>query len=389
MDFRPPPHEASLRQEVCDFLFAELGTTHESDPEPMPPGYMPDRRFELKMGATGWLAISWPPEYGGQGRPIREQFIVEKEIALHGGNASDALTRCIIAPMIIAAANEDQKRRYLPGMALGAITACLGYSEPGAGSDFASLQTRAVRDGDDYVINGRKIWTSGAESSEYCWLAARTDGEGTKHAGITVFMVPMDAPGVEVRPIANLLDKAWFNEVVFENVRVSAADRIGAENEGWRVLTSALGLERITVYRAYVHWRTVVGMVRWAKTYGNGASAWADPLWRCRIGQLRTEYEVAELLLWRAIQLHEQGVDYRAQAAMVKLFNTEFAQRLYELAIDLIGPYGLLREDSPLAPFAGATSHNFLSAAQDTIGAGTSEVQREIIALRGLGLPRG
>jgi len=389
MHFRLKPHEEALRRDVCEFLRGELGTGHDSEPTPMPPGYMPARNFELKLGAKGWLGISWPPEYGGRGRPIREQFVVEKEMALHGGNASDALTRCIIAPMIIAAANEDQKRRYLPGMARGAINACLGYSEPAAGSDFASLQTRAVRDGDDYVINGRKIWTSGAETSEYCWLAARTDGEGTKHEGISVFMVPMDAPGVEVRPIVNLLDKAWFNEVVFEDVRVSAADRIGGENEGWRVLTSALGLERITVYRAYVHWRTVVGMVRWAKTHGDGESAWDDALWRNRIGQLRTEYEVAELLLWSAIGLHEQAVDYRAQAAMVKLFNTEFAQRLYEVAVALMGPYGLVREGSPLAPFAGATSHNFLSAVQDTIGAGTSEVQREIIALRGLGLPRG
>jgi alkylation response protein AidB-like acyl-CoA dehydrogenase len=388
MNFRLQPHEERLRAEVCGFLTAELATRHDSDPTPMPPGYMPDRRFELRMGETGWLAISWPPEYGGRGRPIREQFIVEKEIALHGGNASDALTRCIIAPMIIASASEDQKRRYLPGMARGASTACLGYSEPGAGSDFASLQTRAVRDGDDYVINGRKIWTSGAESSEYCWLAARTDGEGTKHGGISVFMVPMNAAGVEVRPIVNLLDKAWFNEVVFEEVRVSAADRIGAENEGWRVLTSALGLERITVYRAYVHWRTLVGMVRWAKQR-DGRSLWDDTLWQSRIGQLRTEYEVAELLLWRAIQLHEKGVDYRAQAAMVKLFNTEFAQRLYDAAVEMMGPYGLLREDSPLAPFSGATSHNFLSVAQDTIGAGTSEIQRDIIAQRGLGLIRG
>src|SRR5437867_1997769 len=180
MDFRLQPHEEALRHEVCEFLRAELGSSHNSDPAPMPPGYMPARDFELKLGAKGWLGISWPPEYGGRGRPMREQFIVDKEIALHGGNASDALTRCIIAPMIIAAANEDQRRRYLPGMARGAITACLGYSEPSAGSDFASLQTRAVRDGDDYVINGRKIWTSGAESSEYWWLAARTDGEGAR-----------------------------------------------------------------------------------------------------------------------------------------------------------------------------------------------------------------
>ncbi len=397
MNFRLSPHEEALRSEVCAWLTKELGTTHDSDPVPMPPGYMPDRAFELKMGATGWLAISWPKEYGGMDRPIAEQFIVEKEMALHGGNASDALTRDIIAPMIIAAASDDQKRRYLPGMAKGAITACLGYSEPGSGSDFASLQTKAVRDGDDYVINGRKIWTSGAESSEYCWLAARTEGGSVKHAGITVFMVPMDAPGVSVQPIINLLDKHWFNEVVFEDVRVSAGDRIGGEGEGWRVLTSALGLERITVYRAYLHWRTLLGTIRWTKTHavgqgpspdGNGTTLWDDAGVRRCLGQLRVEYEVAELLLQNAIQLHEQGVDYRAQAAMVKLFNTEFAQRLYDTSVELMGPYGTLMEDSPLVPYEGATAHNWLSAVQDTIGAGTSEVQREIIAQRGLGLPK-
>ncbi|MEO8458808.1 MAG: acyl-CoA dehydrogenase family protein [Chloroflexota bacterium] len=388
MEFRLAPHEEALRKEVCDWLTQELGTTHDSDPVPMPPGYMPNRAFELKMGETDWLAISWPEEYGGRGRPIAEQFIVEKEIALHGGDASDALTRDIIAPMIIAAANDDQKRRYLPGMAKGAITACLGYSEPGSGSDFASLQTKAERDGDDYIVNGRKIWTSGAESSEYCWLAARTDN-GTKHGGISVFMVPMDSPGVEVHPIVNLLEKSWFNEVVFDDVRVSAADRVGAEGEGWRVLTSALGLERITVYRAYVHWRTFLGMVRWAKSQGNGSKMWDDSQVRQTLAQLRTEYEIAELLLYNALRMHEADLDYRGQAAMVKLFNTEFAQRLYETSVALLGPYGTLTQDDPHAPYGGAMSHNFLSAVQDTIGAGTSEVQREIIALRGLGLPRG
>jgi alkylation response protein AidB-like acyl-CoA dehydrogenase len=385
MDFRLSASEERLRGEVCEWLTAELGTSHDSDPAPMPPGYMPDRAFELKLGAKGWAGISWPVEYGGGGRPIREQFLVEKEIALHGGNASDALTRCIIAPMIIAAANEGQKRRFIPGIARGEITACLGYSEPGSGSDFASLQTRAVRDGDDYVINGRKVWTSGAESSEYCWLAARTDSEGTKHGGISVFMVPMDSPGITVTPIVNLLDKHWFNEVVFEDVRVPAADRVGAEGEGWRVLTSALGLERITVYRAYLHWRTLLGMVRWAGQRGD----YSDASQRQRLAQMRVEYEIAELLLQRAVWMHEQGADYRGPAAMVKLFNSEYAQRLYEAGVELMGPYGYLAEGSPWAPDGGAMSHNFLSAVQDTIGAGTSEVQREIIALRGLGLPRG
>ena len=293
--------------------------------------------------------------------------------------------------MIIAAANDDQKRRYLPGMARGAITACLGYSEPGSGSDFASLQTKAVRDGDDYVINGRKIWTSGAESSEYCWLAARSDSDGTKHGGISVFMVPMDAPGVEVRPIVNLLDKHWFNEV---RVRGRARLRRRPRRRRRRGLARThlrprpRAHHRLPRVRALAH-------ARWARSAGRSehdATArrpWDDAGVRRALGQLRTEYEIAELLLQNAIQMHERGVDYRAQAAMVKLFNTEFAQRLYETTVDLMGLYGALMEDDSHAPYAGATAHNFLSAVQDTIGAGTSEVQREIIAQRGLGLPKG
>lgn len=383
MDFQASADEERLRAEVCAFLKDELGTTHDSDPAPMPPGYMPAREFELKLGARGWLARSWPVEYGGGGRPIAEQFIVEEEIALHGGPASDALSRCIIAPMIEKAGNEYQKRRYLPQLARGEITICLGYTEPEAGSDFASLKTTAVRDGDDYVVNGRKVYTSGAESSEYCWLAARTDTESPKHAGISVMMLPMDAPGVEVRPLTNLLDENWFNEVTFDNVRVPITELIGAENEGWAVLTSALGVERITIYRAYIHWRALRALVQHERAEGRSGVS-SD-----RLAQLRIEYEIADLLLHRAIQMHSDGADYRAQAAAVKVFNTEFAQRLYETGMGLLGYYGQLRDGDRRAPWDGAISHTYLSAAQDTIGGGTTEVQKEIIALRGLGLPRG
>ena len=232
MDFRLNAKQETLRAEVCAWLTAEIGTSHESDPTPMLPGYMPDREFELKLGAKGWLAWSWPVEYGGGGRPIAEQFLIEEEVALHGGSASDALGRVIVAPALLAAGSEAQKQAYLPGMARGEVTFCLGYTEPEAGSDFASLQTRAVRDGDDYVVNGRKVFTSGAESSEYCWLAARTSTDNAKHAGISVFVVPMNSAGVEVRPLVNLLDKAWFNETVFENVRVPVTERVGRGERG-------------------------------------------------------------------------------------------------------------------------------------------------------------
>ena len=396
MNFRLSDSEERLRAEVCEFLAAELGTDHASDPEPMPPGYMPARDFERKLGAKGWLGLSWPREYGGGGQPVSRQFIVEEEVALHGGLASEAIARIIVAPILLLKGSEEQKRRFLPGLARGEITFCLGYTEPESGSDLASLQTRAVADGDDYVINGRKVYTSGASQSDFCWLAARTDADTPKHAGVSVLIVPMQSEGIEVRPLLNLLDEGWFNEVAFENVRVPRSELVGGEGRGWEVLTSALGVERITIYRAFVHLRMLWALVRHARQERDGARPlrqaqgrlWDDPQVRQRLAALAAEFEVARLLLWRAIGMHERGEEFRAQAAMVKLFNTELAQRLYTTGMALLGPYAAVREGER-ALWQGALPHAYLSAVQDTIGAGTSEVQREIIALRGLGLPRG
>jgi len=388
MNFRLSESEERLRAEVCRFLTEELGTTHTSEPRPMPPGYMPAHDFERKLGERGWLALSWPPEYGGGGRPVAEQFIAEEEVALHGGPASDAIARVIVAPILMARGSEEQKRRYLPRLARGEITFCLGYTEPEAGSDLASLQTRAIADGDDYVISGRKVFTSGADDSDYCWLAAHTDPAAPKHAGVSVFIVPMRSPGVEVGPLLNLLDEEWFNEVIFDSVRVPRSELVGGENEGWEVLTSALGVERITIYRAFVHIRMLWSLVRRAREAQDDRRAWDDPRVRQRLAALAVEFEVARLLLWRAIGLHQRGEEFRAQAAMVKLFNTELAQRLYTAGIEMLGPYAAVLAGRR-ALWEGALPHGYVSAVQETIGAGTSEVQREIIALRGLGLPRG
>src|SRR3989337_347563 len=204
MTFRLSDSEERLRAEVCEFLTAELGTTHSSDPQPMPPGYMPARDFELKLGAKGWLGLSWPREYGGGGQPVTHQFVVEEEVALHGGPASDAIARIIVAPILLLKGREEQKRRFLPAVARGDMSFCLGYTEPESGSDLASLQTRAVADVDDYVINGRKVYTSGASQSDFCWLAARTEADTPKHAGVSVLIVPMRSEGVAVGPLLNL-----------------------------------------------------------------------------------------------------------------------------------------------------------------------------------------
>ena len=388
MNFRLSEPQERLRAEVCRFLAEELGTTHTSEPRPMPPGYMPARDFELKLGKRGWLALSWPEEYGGGGRPVAEQFIVEEEVALHGGPASDAIARVIVAPILMAKGSGEQKRRYLPRLARGEITFCLGYTETESGSDLASLQTRAVADGDDYVINGHKLYTSGADESDYCWLAARTNPDAPKHAGTSVLIVPMKSAGVEVRPLLNLMDEEWFNEVIFEDVRVPRGELVGGENKGWEVLTSALGVERITIYRAFVHMRMLWALVRQAREEHDGRRSWDDATVRQRLAALAAEFEVARLLLWRAIGMHERGEEFRAQAAMVKLFNTELAQRLYTAGMGMLGPYAAVL-GGERALWQGALPQAYLSAVQDTIGAGTSEVQREIIALRGLGLPRG
>ncbi len=338
------------------------------------------------MGDRGWLAVSWPKEYGGQGRPLLDQFLVEEEMALHGAPASDALGRVIIGPMILAFGTEEQKRRFLPGIARGREVWCLGYTEPEAGSDLAGVQTRAESSGDVYRIYGRKLYTSGAEDADYCLLVARTDQNVPKHEGISLLLMPMRVPGVTVRPLYNLLGLHWFNEVIFDGAEVPKSQCLGGENQGWRILTAALGLERITVYRCFLHWRAFQGLLRWVREHHRGP---LRAIARQRIADLAIAFEVARLLLYRAILAWERGEDIRAYAAMVKLFNSELAQRLYQTALAAMGPYGALREGSPWAVYAGAMAHGYLSATQETVGAGTSEVQRDLIARRGLGLPRG
>jgi len=386
MDFRLSPAQRALKEEVCRWLAQETGASHDTDPVPVPPGYLHHRDLERKMGERGWLAVSWPPEYGGQGRPVLDQFLVEEEMALHGAPASDALGRTIIAPMIMAFGSEEQKRRHLPAMARGEEVWCLGYTEPEAGSDLASAQTRAEAHGDVYRIYGRKVYTSGAEDADYCLLVARTDPDAPKHRGISLLLVPMRVPGVTVRPLYNLLGLHWFNEVIFDGVEVPKQACLGEENRGWQILTSALGVERITVYRVFLHWRLFRGLLRWVRGRDLGPRR---ALVRQRLADLAIGFEIARLLLYRAVDSYARGDDFRAKAAMVKLFNSELAQRLYQVAVGLLGPYGALREGSPWAVWSGAVAHGYLSAVQETIGAGTSEVQRDLIALRGLGLPRG
>ena len=391
MDFRFSEEQERLRQEVRQFLEQELPGWAEGAPDGLAalvPGYLYFPEFERKLGARGWLGLSWPVEYGGGGLTPIDQLVVDEELAAYGAPGSENIGRTIVAPSLLAYGSDEHKRRYLPPLARGEISFCLGYTEPEAGSDLVSLQTRAVAQGDDFIINGRKLYMSAAAWTTHCWLLARTDPEAPQHRGLSAFVVPMDSPGVMVSRLTNLLDTDWFNEVLFEDVRVPRENLVGQENRGWYQVAAALDVERLALYPYLTHYRVFRALLRYAAQMGDEMPGHRARL-RQKLAELAIEFQVARLLTYRAVWLRSQGgrrPDW--EAAQVKLFNSEMAQRLYQVAVEVVGLHAQLRGDSARAVLSGVVAQGYLSTVQETIGAGTSEVQRNIIAGRGLGLPR-
>jgi len=392
LDFRFTEDQERLRQQVRAFLEQEFPGWADGAPEGLAalvPGYLPAPELERKLGARGWLGLSWPVQYGGGGRSIIDQLIVDEELAGYGAPGSESIGRSIIGPAILAFGSEEQKQSYLPRLARGEIYFCLGYTEPESGSDLASLETRAIAQGDDYVVNGHKLYTSGAEACTYCYLLARTDPDAPEREGLSVFIVPMDAPGVEVRPLLNLLGVRWFNEVSFQDVRVPRADLVGQENRGWHQITAALDVERLALYPYGSHYRVFRALLRYCHEVRRGGDTLLSvPRVRQQLADLAIEFEVARVLTYRAAWRRERGERLEYEAAQVKLFNSELAQRLYRAAVAIVGPVALLWGGSPRSEMAGVLAQGYLSTVQETVGAGTSEVMRNIIAARGLGLPR-
>jgi len=398
MDFRLSPDEEAFRREVLEFLDREYPLDRHAGvlpdgsslpaPEPHVPGYMPSREAELKLGAKGWLGLNWPVEYGGGGKPLIYQVIVDEELAYYNVPGAESMGRTIIAPTLLAWGSEELKKEILPKIARGEADICLGYTEPEAGSDLASLRTRAVLDGDDYVINGAKVYTSGADVSQYCWLLARTDPDAPRHRALSLFLTPMDVPGVSVRPLPNLLGISWFTEVTFEDVRVPRRWLVGEENHAWQIVTSALASERLALY----HWRSQRRLFESLLEYVKVVQKDGRPLGgnlRQRLADMAIQFEVARLLTYRAQWLRSKGRTLTYEAALVKAFNTEMTQRLGLVAMEVVGLYGGLLPASARTVLGGIVAHGYLDAVQGTIGAGASEVMRDIIARAGLGLPRG
>jgi alkylation response protein AidB-like acyl-CoA dehydrogenase len=403
MDFHDTPAEAAFRNEVRDFIARELpealrrgagrgaafggGSGRFSDPD-----YLRALKGWLdKLAARGWTAPAWPKEYGGAGMTVVEQFIFNQEMAQAGAPRSpNMIALGWVGPTLILYGTEEQKQRHLPPILKGEAFWCQGFSEPGAGSDLASLQTRAVRDGDDYVINGQKIWTSGAHGAHWMILLARTDPEAPKHKGISYFLLDMKSPGITVRPLVNMAGSHDFNEVFFDNVRVPKDNLVGEENRGWYIGTTTLDFERSGIAAGVSHALAVQDLVQYAREAGrNGAPLARDPLLRYELADRAIEAQVEQMLNFQVIGIQARGMVPSNEASIAKLYSSELDQRIAATGMRLLGLHGQLMRGSARAALDGRLAGTYLYATTSTIGGGTSEVQRNIIAQRGLGLPRG
>ena len=392
MDFSDGPDEASFRKEVAAFIDAEAPKPKpgESAIEAMAANWQANQAWFKKLGAKGWIAPAWPKEYGGASMTTMQQFVFNEEMALR--KAPRPMHMIIglgmAGPTIIVHGTDDQKKKYLPGMLAGDDIWCQGYSEPGAGSDLASLQTRAVRDGDDYIVNGQKIWTTLAHMAQYMILLTRTDPDAPKHRGITYFILDMKSPGVEVRPLYNLGNSHEFNEVFFDNVRISKDNVIGEENRGWYGAVTTLDFERSSIGSATGMKQHVEELFEYAKAHADDPTSTlkTNPMLRYELADRMIETEVARMLSYRVASMQNRGLIPNYEASSLKLFSTELNQRIAKTAVHILGLYGQLGGDT--APNRGRWLSNFLRSAAFTIEGGTSEIQRNIIAQRGLSLPR-
>jgi alkylation response protein AidB-like acyl-CoA dehydrogenase len=370
----------AFRQEVRDWLKVNWTDVHEVAYQQLP---FEQRKsvpaFTRALGEQGWLALGWPRRFGGQERTPLEQLAFIEQVQLAGIPKPGGE---IQGHALMQFGTPEQQAFFLPKIRAGEIRFCLGYSEPGAGSDLAAIRTSAVREGDEWVINGQKLWTTFAEDADYLWLAARTDPTVKPHAGISVFIVPMNTPGITVHPSMALYGHTFCTEFL-DDVRVPASALVGEVNQGWAIITSALATERVQMGGFVAHIRA-----NFERLLLELRQRGADPVARDTLGQLAAEIEVARQLLGRSIGMLEQGQTPVYEAAMSKAFTAELMERLGEAALDVLGVSGTLGELAPGAPCGGKLEQVLRQSIMMVIGGGTNEIQRTLIAQRGLGLPR-
>ena len=391
MDFRFSPEDEAFRQELRSFIQQELPPDWEGEGRhPEESDWEFGRQMRKKLAQKGWLTMHWPVEYGGQGVSQVRSAIFSEEITYHRAPGKDIFGVRMLAPTLMIYGTEDQKRTFLPPVARADVQWCQGYSEPGSGSDLASLQARAVADGDDYVVNGSKIWTSLAHRADWIMLLARTDPEAPKHRGISFLLVDMKTPGVSVQPVHNMTGSHDFNQVFFDNVRVPRENLVGEENRGWYVGVTLLDFERSGIDYSASARRLLSELTDYVQSSRvNGELLAKNPQVRNMLVDRYIEAETARLLAYGVAWMQGQGLVPNKEASMSKVFGSETVQAITSTGMEILGLFGQLRPGDKWAPLRGRVPENWMYSFSLSIAAGTSEVQRNIIASRGLGLPRG
>jgi len=348
------------------------------------------KAWQRRVFEAGYLAMGWPTEYGGQGADVMRQTIVNEELVrARAPQFIGAMGIQMVGPTLIAHGTEEQKRRYLPKVLTAEEIWCQGYSEPGSGSDLASLRTRAELVGDDFVVNGQKIWTSGAQYADRMFCLVRTDPDAPKHRGISYILIDMKSPGVTVRPLVQMTGDPGFNEVFFEDVRVPRQNLVGQLHAGWTVANATLLHERNMLASTTRTQMLLQNLLRVARTRTrHGKPATADPLVRQRLADLAIRVETMKLEAFRQLTDTLRKRPPGINASVNKLVTCELNHQLARAALEILGDYGWLAKRDPRVADAGTWPNDYMFALGLIIGGGTAQVQKNIIAERGLGMPR-
>ncbi len=401
MDWSDNSDQAAFRSQVRDLIGARLPARYR---DLAARGAMPERAWEndrksadqserraaidwhAALAERRWVAPHWPAEVGGGGLSAMEQFILSQEMAEAGAPAVGGSGVAMLGPTLIVHGSDEQKRQYLPPILAGEVTWAQGYSEPGSGSDLASLTTRAVRDGDDFIINGQKIWTSAAHTADALFALVRTDPDAPKHRGISFIMIDdIKTPGITVRPLININGDRYFNEVFFEDVRVPARNLVGELNRGWYVGMTLLDFERSNIAGAVAARRQLRQLIGHIRDDAQGAAGRISAGLRSELAERWIETEALYQFSFRIISMQNNGLVPNYEASTAKLYASELNQRIARTALKV---FGLHANHWAAAPPASAFTRNYIAQVPATIRGGTSEVQRNVIATRGLGLPR-
>jgi alkylation response protein AidB-like acyl-CoA dehydrogenase len=390
MFFHDSPEHAAFRAELRRFLAAELpaedwNMRNDRDAVTTEQAAF-TRAFRKKLAVQGWLTMGWPKEFGGAGASYMTQTVYMEEMSSAGAPGAYDQGVWLAGPAIMMHGTPEQQERWLPPMRTADVHWCQLFSEPGAGSDLASLQTRAVRDGDEYVINGQKIWTSGATEADWGILLARTDPDAPKHRGISYFMLDLRTPGVTVRPLINMMGSEHFTEVFLEDVRVPRDCLIGEENRGWYTATTTLDQERSSINRVVMTRSTLTALIDYIKTV---PALLSRAELRHELAERYLQFEIGRWLCYRVAQMQSEGKVPNSEASVSKIFGTELQRQMGITGMRVAGMAGMIEPGSKYAPLRGQLERWAMAAPSYTIAGGTSEVNRNIIATRGLGMPRG